>query len=599
MLKKFFIAFMGSMAAIWLSGFLFIIGLIIAVGVAIGSLVGESEIKDHSILVIDLTGVINERETKPSIPEIITEDFDLKSPTLNSMLRAIRLAASDSDIDGIYIECGGSEMGYASRRELLEAINDFKKSGKWVYAYGDMYSQGDYFVASAATKIFVNPEGAVDIHGLASTVPFFKNALDKLGVEVQVFKVGEFKSAVEPFLLTQMSEPARLQTKVYIDSVWSEVSDIIAENRSIPASQVQNLADSMLMAQKTDVLTMNKLVDEVCYRRVFENKLRKLTKLDMDEDLRLVSPAEYLEANNISEDQPSKDEKHVAVLYAVGDIVDNGNEGIVATDIVPAIISLADDENVKGLVLRVNSGGGSAFASEQIWEALEYFKSKKKPFYVSMGDYAASGGYYISCGADKIYADAETLTGSIGIFGMIPCVNKLMNNHLGINFSTVSTNANAAFPQITSPMTTAQYSAMQKSVEDGYELFTSRVAEGRGIERSEVLKIAEGRIWDGRSALRLGLVDNIGSLNDAVAAMVKAARVENSQVIAYPEISFSTFEEMLLNTAGGSDNALSKAYNGLEIEGLSPREVRKCMGVVRRMMSCSPIQARMENVTIE
>ncbi len=588
---------MGSMAALWLSAFLFFLGIIGFVAVSIASLVGEVEVKEHSILVLDLTGAINEREIDPSVSDILYNGYNAEAPTLNSMLESIRYAASDSNIDGIYINCTGSELGYASRRELIEALIEFKKSGKWIYAYGDQYTQGDYLVASIATRIFINPQGSVDLHGIASTTPFVKNALDKLGIEVQVFKVGEFKSAVEPFLLTEISESARLQSQVYIDSVWAEVTEIIAKNRKILSSQVDALADSMLVARKSQITVDAKLVDEICYRRIFENKLRALTKIEEDEDLRMVSPSQYLANNKIAVNLRSNDASHIAVLYALGDIVDNEGGGIIGAEMVPQIIKLANDENVKGLVLRVNSGGGSAFASEQIWEALEYFKKTKKPFYVSMGDYAASGGYYISCGADKIFADAETLTGSIGIFGMIPSVQKLLNNHLGVNLSTVSTNANASFPQITSPMTQLQFESMQRYVEDGYTLFTTRVAEGRGIAHSEILKIAEGRIWDGRSALRIGLIDQIGTLEAAILAILKETKLSRDNVIAYPEITRTPIEELLLSATNVQFGKL--APMPFNIEGMTPEEIRTYMSLLQRITKSSPIQARMEDITLK
>ncbi len=599
MLKKFFISFLGSMAAIWLSAILFFVAIIVAIIFAIGSFATGSEIKSNSILWLNLHGEIAERQSVPNVQELLSDNFDVTVPTLSDMLQAIRLAATDANIDGIYIDCGDSYLGYASRRELVQAIEEFKKSGKWVYAYGDNYDQGNYMVASAATSIYINPLGNVDIHGISSSTPFFKNALDKLGVSVQVFKVGQFKSAVEPFLLNEISEPARLQTQVYIDSVWNEVSGLIASNLKIEQAKIKALADTMLVQYDTQFLKENKLVDEICYRRVFENKLRSLTKIDEDEDLHLVTPAEYLACNNVALDAPSPADDHIAVLYALGDITDNTGDGIVAATMVPEILKLADDDNVKGLVLRVNSGGGSAFASEQIWEALEYFKKQNKPFYVSMGDYAASGGYYISCGADRIFCDAETLTGSIGIFGMIPCIQGLLNNHLGVNISTVTTNANAAFPQITQPMTEKQMAAMQTSVEQGYDLFTKRVAAGRKMKQEQVFKIAEGRIWDGRSALRLGLVDEIGSLEQAIAAIAAKTKLETSQVVYYPELNMSPFEALLYEISSKPSQMTLLNSRPLEIEGIAPGDISRCIVAIRRMVSCSEVQARMEDLRLE
>ncbi len=602
MLKKFFIAFMGTMAAIWLSLMIFIVGLFITISVAIGLNGNGLEVQDNSILRLDLHGVIPERTSAPSVQDFVMGNNDIENvPTLSDMLKAIRLAAKDSKIKGIYIDCGGSELGYASRQELIQAIEEFKKTGKWVYAYGDSYTQGDYFVASSASRIFANPVGMVDIHGLGSTIPFFKNALDKLGVEMQVFKVGTFKSAVEPFLLTEMSEPSRMQTKVFINAIWNDMSQYIAKSRKVSVDKVNQWADSLSLAIAPVKYVDENIVDELCYRRQVEDKMRKLTNVDKDEDLHFVTPAQYLASSEIMEEVFDKeDTDHIALLYAVGDIVDSGKGGIAGDVMVPQILELAEDDHVKGLVLRVNSGGGSAFASEQIWEALEYFKKKGKPFYVSMGDYAASGGYYISSGADVIYAEPATLTGSIGIFGMIPCAQKLLNNHLGINVSTVGSNANANFPQISAPLTGFQYEAMQKHVEDGYELFTSRVAAGRNLPVDSVLKIAEGRVWDGATALKIGLVDKPGSLNDVLVAMSKKTGLGLEKVVAYPEVNLSLIEEMLLSSSSKISNGkpLVKPDVLLDIDEMTPDEVRRYLEIISRVKSYSRIQAKMEDVVL-
>jgi len=602
MLKKFYIAFMGAMAAIWLSMALLFFGLFIAVAVAIGMGAGSFEVKDNSILILDLHGVIPERASTPGIKDVILSGgVDESVPNLSDMTKSIRAAADDGRIKGIYINCGGSELGYASRQELVQAINDFKKSGKWVYAYGDYYSQGDYFVASAASRVFANPKGFVDIHGVASSVPFFKNALDKLGITMQVFKVGSFKSAVEPFLLTEMSEPAKLQTQVYTSAIWNEMSSQIASARKVSSKDVDMWADSLTMTWPVAECKNNAIVDEICYRREVEDKMRKLTGVSSDEDLNFVTPAQYVSVSDYAGNKfDASDTDHIAVLYAVGDIVDEGKSGIVGADMVPEILALADDEHVKGLVLRVNSGGGSAFASEQIWDALEVFKKKKKPFYVSMGDYAASGGYYISCGADLIFCEPATLTGSIGIFGMIPCVKGLLNEHLGVNVSTVGTSPNAAFPQISTPMSDYQLRAMQRNVEDGYHTFTSRVAEGRGLDIDSVLTIAEGRVWDGSTAVGLGLVDRIGSLYDACLAMSKASGIDMEHFVEYPVAVSSMFEQLMMSSASKATggNPLANSDVLADIEGLTPREMREYMQYLAEIRSYSAIQARMENITL-
>ncbi len=560
----------------------------------IGISANSTKVDQHSILYLDLSGPINDRAQNRSVQEFIMGNNEA-AQNLDEILQAIDYAADDSNIDGIYLNCGGSDLGYASREELTAALSKFKKSGKWIYSYADSYTQSDYYVASAASKMYINPVGTVDIKGLGSSIPFFKNALDKLGIEMQIVKVGTFKSAVEPYILTEASEPSRLQTKVYLDAIWNNVKTTIADNRSVSTSNIDTWADSLISTVTGDKLQKIKLVNGLKYRREFENMLRKLTNVELGEDLHLVSTSDYLSAN--SRPQRTAENKidhsgHIAVLYAVGEISDNGNSGIVGSNMVDQIIELADDDNVKGLVMRVNSPGGSAFASEQIWEALQYFKSKHKPFYVSMGDYAASGGYYISCGADKIYSDVNTITGSIGIFGMIPNTKGLLNDKLGVNFSNIETNENAIFPTYFQPMTESQRAAMQRNVEDGYKLFTSRVAKGRKLPIDSVLNIAEGRVWDGKTALKLHLVDNIGGLDATIAAMAKTLKTDKYNYISYPKVSQSTLE-MLLSQSSNFDASI-------KIDGLSAQDVKYCTYLLNRIQSTKGgLQARMEDVIIK
>ena len=314
--------------------------------------------------------------------------------------------------------------------------------------------------------------------------------------------------------------------------------------------------------------------------------LRDLTDVDRGNDLRLVSPAAYMESHKNK--LASASDKHIAVLYAVGDIVDSGEGGIVGSTMVPQILDLADDDDVAALVLRVNSGGGSAFASEQIWEALEYFKSKDKPLYVSMGDYAASGGYYISCGADRIYADATTLTGSIGVFGMIPDLSGLVTGKLGVTFSTVASSPNATFMTVTGPMTAGQKASMQRHVEDTYDLFTSRVAEGRGMSVDSVKAIAEGRVWIGSSALELGLVDKLGSLNDAVSELASEIDLDPDQWVAYPDVKNDLLERLLEETSQ------LQSKGGITLDS----EMLRWLLVAKRISDMEPVQARMPEIVI-
>lgn len=588
MLKKFFISMLGTMAGFWISLILFFVVGAVAVGVAIGSTAGDSAVKveNKSILHFNLSGEVAERYSSQPFLQMI-QNFDKESLTLDEMLRSLRKAADDDRIKALYIECGGAYMAPASREEVLEALAEFKESGKPVIAYSDAYTQGDYMIAAMADSLYLNPMGAIDIHGVGGASPFFAGLLDKLGVKMQIVKVGTYKSAVEPFILTSMSEPARLQMKQYCDSIWAAVAGSIASARSMPVDSIYSIAPKFTATWPATEFVNGGFATSLKYNREVDATLRRVSGLKDKDDVRLISPADYLASSELPGLDGDKD--HIAVYYAVGDIVDEGDEGIVGSAVTKDIVELADDEHVKGLVLRVNSPGGSAFASEQIWESLEYFKSKGKPFYVSMGDYAASGGYYISCGADSIFADRSTITGSIGVFGMIPDMSGLVTGKLGISFSTVETNPNAAGISIMQPMTAQQHAALQRSVEDMYDRFTGRVAEGRHMPQDSVKAIAEGRVWIGGRALQLGLVDRLGSLDATVKAMADRLDMNSSHVKAYPSYEEEIWEQILKNADFAVDSRLASELDA---------ETLRALGVVKRLRSMNPVQARMEPVEI-
>lgn len=625
MFKKILSAFIGSMAAIWISAGVMMVMFIMFIG-ALFSSEPTNEVRRHSILYLDLSGEIAEYQRPADISKLIADEG--KVPTrLDQILEAVDLAKNDPNIDCIFINCNGSALGYAGRQELMNSLLRFRKdSDKKVYAYGNTYTQGDYYVASAADSIIVNPSGMVDIKGIGATIPFFKNALDKLGVTVQVLKVGQFKSAVEPYILNEPSEASRLQSLEYINAMWKTIAGDIAKNRGIEATEVSAWADSLILTADTQTLLEAKVVDATLYRRQFDDKLRAATMLDNGEDLRLVAPDVYIQSDPRTRQLIDDDANYnnangyFAVLYAVGEIVDTGKEGIVGDKMVKEILSIADDDDVKGLVLRVNSPGGSAFASEQIWEALEYFKSKGKPFYVSMSDYAASGGYYISCGADSIFADSNTITGSIGIFGMIPCVHNLLTDKLGVNVVSIANNDNASFPSLTQPMTPAQRDAMQKYVERGYELFTSRVAEGRNMPIEKVKEIAEGRVWIGSKAKDLGLVDQLGGIDVAIAAMAKKLDMTADNFVSLPDYQMSPMEQWLVATQnidesspmasilGSTPDAslrsdireiLRMQSNMPNIPGIDAATIQSGLNILLSMRRQGFIQARMQTVTIQ
>lgn len=576
---------LGTIAGFWISIFLAFLVCMSIVGALIASGTdNKPTVKKNSILYLKLEGNIPERFQPADVWQMI-QDAEGNGESLDDILKSIRLAKDDSKIEGIFIDAHGSAMGTASREEIVEALRDFKESGKWIYAYADSYTQGDYLISSLADSVFVNPIGGVDVHGVASQVPFFKGFLDKVGVKMQVVRVGTFKSAVEPFMTTEMSPASRLQTQVMIDSVWNYMTGVISSSRGVTVNEVNMWADSMLALWPQHKMLATKAVNAAQYRRLMEKELREKLGLDSDDDLPLMLPSEYVSAHK----EFSSDKKHIAVLYAIGDIVDSGEGGIVGATMVPEIVKLADDKNVKGLVLRVNSGGGSAFASEQIWDALDYFKSKGKPFYVSMGDMAASGGYYISCGADKIYADRTTLTGSIGVFGLIPDFSNLATEKLGVTFATVKTNANAAFPSLLTGMSEEQLNALQKSVENTYDQFTYRVAQGRDMSQDSVKMIAEGRVWTGGAALELGLVDEIGSLHTAINDIAEELGMDADNIVAYPNV-----EDKLLA------QFLTEARKNMNIGNVSiDSRYVNILRMLDRLQTMNPVQARMPEMKID
>jgi protease-4 len=588
MLKNFFISMLGAIAGFWISLMLFfVVGLVMIIGTAASTIMNASSVvsvEKGTILKICLDSRIEERTTARGLQQII--DNGPESQTLESILRAIAAAKDDDRIEGIYLKCEGSASGVATRQAIYNALMDFKQSNKWILAYGDSFSQGDYYLASCADYLYLNPAGAVDVRGLATSIPFFKGLLEKAGVEVQVFKVGTYKSAVEPYILDNMSDANREMTQMFLSNLWGDLAKGIAENRKVDVATVNQWADSLVAFEAPKSLVDLKIVDALKYIDEVKDKLKELTKVKEDDDLKIVDYAEYLADAKVPNEQKSNNK--IAVYYAVGDITDNGSTGITAEQVVPDILELAEDDDIQALVLRVNSGGGSAFASEQIWHALEVFKSKGKKFYVSMGDYAASGGYYISCGAEQIFAEPTTLTGSIGIFGMIPCAKELFNDKLGVNFGIVSTNANSAFPGIVDPATPYQAQRMQGAINRGYELFTSRCAEGRHLSQDSIKAIGEGRVWDGRTAQKLGLVDQLGGLQACVQALADKMGYKKYQVVSYPEINKSFWDFVAEMPTQMKAKAIRE-----ELGASYPMYME-----LKRLENLDPIQARMIPVNI-
>ncbi|MGM9694507.1 MAG: signal peptide peptidase SppA [Alloprevotella sp.] len=509
-----------------------VLGLIMLVAISVGSQTTPS-VEKGSVLRINLTGELCERSTENPFAELMGNDL-LASQGLDDLLAAIKVAKENDKIKGIYLEAGVMQADYASLQELRKALLDFKQSKKFIVAYGDNYSQGTYWVASVADKVLLNPSGIVDWHGIAAQPIFYKDLLEKIGVKMQVFKVGTFKSAVEPYILTSMSDANRLQVQAYIDDIWGGVCKDVAEARKVSVDSLNAYANRYARLSQAENYVKMQLVDSLAYIDGVRDRLRVLC--DKEKEVKFVSPAELAKL-----DKPSSAKEKIAVFYAEGDIVDEaaqnplgGNSSqIVGSEVVKELDKLMNDESVKAVVLRINSGGGSAYASEQMWRAIQLLKAKK-PVVVSMSGLAASGGYYMSCGADCIVAEPATLTGSIGIFGMVPDASGLMTEKLGLHFDVVKTNTSADFGAMGRPFNPEEANAMQQYVNNGYALFLKRVADGRGMKVEDVDKIAQGRVWTGNQALGIKLVDKLGTLQDAVQEAAKRAKLKDYALTAAP-----------------------------------------------------------------
>ncbi len=517
MLKKFFLNFLSSFVGAWVAIGLFglvvilvIVSLIGKIGISQNS--GVNGVSKNSVMVIDLNGRIEERESPAEFDYMAALQQDFDAPlTLTSLVSSIREAADNKDIRMIYLKCGNLQGGMATLRALRQELTEFKKSGKKIYAYGDAYALPDYYVASVADSLFVNPDGVVAVKGISGGVLYFKDLLDNLGIDIQVVKVGTFKSAVEPYISNEMSEPARAQLDTLYGNLWNQIAQEICTDRKLKTAQLNNLINTDYLQLQDGKYAVGKhLADKAVYERTMDQRFADALGIDVEKVNFVGHDAVAATAADINIGK----KKRIAVLYATGEIMEGTKTGINCEVLVPIITDLAEDEDVVGMVLRVNSPGGSVFGSEQIAEALAYFQSKEKPLAVSMGDYAASGGYWISCHANRIFADPMTITGSIGIFGMIPDVSGLAKK-VGVTPQYVSTNPEADFPLLMRPMTESQHAAMQKMIEKGYDQFITRVATGRKMTKQKVMSIAEGRVWDGETALKLGLVDQLGSLADA------------------------------------------------------------------------------------
>ncbi|WP_352421406.1 signal peptide peptidase SppA [Proteiniphilum sp.] len=513
-----------------------------AMGSIMGSLsTGEKFIlQDNTVLNLRLNGPITER-TPEEDPFTSMMGSNRPLPMgLNDIVSAIRKAKSNDKIKGIYIDSRNMMASIATLAEIRHELENFRESGKFIVAYADAYTQGGYWLASVADKVAINPQGMLDLHGLASIPVFYKDALNKLGIEMQIFKVGTYKSAVEPFTQNEMSDANREQVSSYLNDAWSFLRSDLAKSRSLSIADIDLLADSLPAIQSTDFLLSSNLVDTLLYETEMKNYLRSL--LEIDEEAKIPS-ATVANMKSVTTKTVKKTDNTIAILYANGNITSGtGPNNIQDKYMVDQIEKLRKDKEIKAVVFRINSGGGSAYASEQIWKAITDLK-EEKPVVVSMGDMAASGGYYIACNADKIVAQPTTLTGSIGIFGAFPNFEGT-SKKLGISTDEVKTNEFSDFGNLTRPFNEREKEMLQNMIERGYDLFLTRCAEGRGMSKDSLALYAEGRVWTGNQAKEIGLVDELGGIEKAIEIAAEMANLGKSYVVfEYPKLR-SRFDEL-------------------------------------------------------
>ena len=566
-------------------GVLLILGIIALVGIIAASSEPSVQVNPQSVFVLKLNKPIEERAIEDPLTLIMGEEY--ASMGLNDVLTSIQRAKEHDNICGIYIEAGYYiDYPIAILEEMRRALLDFKESGKFVVAYGDNYTQDEYYLCSVADKVMLNPQGVIDWVGLSENPVFLKRLLEKIGVEVEIFKVGTYKSAVEPFINTKMSDASREQTNAYLLSIWQHMVEDVATSRGLSITQLNEYADQMLSMSPSEDFIQAGLADTLTYKADVVTYLKRLTHNDINKDIRSLSMKEMIRIEQVTLPHPKNT---IAVYYAGGEIVDNATpislgttEGIDGNKMCKDLSQLREDDNVKAVVLRVNSPGGSAFASEQIWHEVVKLKAIK-PVIVSMGSAAASGGYYISCAADSIFAEASTLTGSIGIYGMIPNMKDLVTEKIGLDFDVVKTNSHSDMNFPIRALSESEKTFIQKNVERGYALFVKRCAEGRGMSEEAIRKVAEGRVWTGAMAKEIGLVDELGGINEAIKAASEKAQLEEFAISYYPEKQ-DPLSQLLQS---GKEDYINSQLRG------KAGHYYDYLNIVHRLQHLNPMQAHM------
>lgn len=522
-------------------------GIISIVGM-IASGDSTPEVSNNSVMVLNLSGVIDEQGQEDFLGALTGNT--MSNLGLDNMLSAIKKAKDNDKIKGIYIEAGILQAGYATMQEIRNALLDFKKKGKWIVAYGDTYTQGTYYIASAADKVYLNPKGMIDWHGLGAQPQFYKDLMAKFGVRYLVVKVGTYKSFTETYTEDKMSDANRTQVSAYINGTWNNICKTVSESRKISTDSLNAYADRLITFEPAENILKYKMVDGLIYADQVKDEIKKMLKIGKDKKIKQIGLSEMA---NIKDKKAKGDE--IAVYYAYGSIVQSGaasvlsqEHSIVGPEVCKDLEDLMNDDDVKAVVVRINSGGGDAYASEQLWHQMVELK-KKKPVVVSMGDYAASGAYYMSCPANWIVAQPNTLTGSIGIFAAIPDMSGLITQKLGVKFDEVKTNRNSTFGNVMArPFNDEELSYLQAYVNRGYQLFRQRVADGRRQKTADIEKVAQGRVWLGSDALKIKLVDELGGLNQAVAKAASLAKLKEYHTKNYPAVP--SWTEQLMASAG-------------------------------------------------
>ena len=584
-MKDFFKTTFACMLGMVIAGTVFIVlGISVISGIVASLMNDVGEIEENSVLFLDLNGALEERAEENVLASMFNDEF--KTYGLDEIIAAIKEAKVNGNIEGIYLQIGViDEASSASLEEIRGELEAFKESGKFVVAYGDQYSQGLYYLATVADKVILNPQGSIAWHGLASSPIFYKDLLEKVGVEMKVFKVGTYKSAVEPFIATEMSDANREQLSELLDSTWDEILTAVSVSRNVPKEKLDEYADKFMDYCQAEEYVACGMADTLLYKDGVLCYLKSLTGVADNEELNLVTMETMRKRWKVwQKTKSSYGKNEIAVYYAYGEIdgATSSFNGINSKKVIKDLRKLREDDNVKAVVLRVNSPGGSAYGSEQIWHEVTLLKAVK-PVVVSMGDYAASGGYYISCAADCIVANKTTLTGSIGIFGMFPTAEKLLKDKIGLDFDVVKTNRMADFGELSRSFRPEEEAVLQNYINNGYALFLKRCADGRGVTVDDIAKIAEGRVWTGSKAKEIGLVDELGDLDKAVEIAAQKAELAHYSVKAYPESE--DFIEQIMDM-GKEDymetmarEALGSYYNSLMF--------------IRNIRNCDHIQARL------